>query len=247
MRSRPAPPATVLPSPLVLARTLAHACSRRRLAALFAFVATLLAAVPGHAIEEPRYTLVRADGAFEVRDYAPQLLAETRVKADFEDAGNAAFRRLFDYIGGANTPARTLAMTAPVTQRADRGADAGTDIAMTAPVNQVADGDSWRVAFVVPSQYDRRTVPQPEDPRVAIVEVPARRMGVWRFSGRWTQAAFDAAEADLRRAIARSGLVAVGPAVIARYNSPFSLPFLRRNEVLIEVREAASQPAGGRE
>jgi hypothetical protein len=238
MRSRPAPPATVLPSPLVLARTLAHACSRRRLAALFAFVATLLAAVPGH---------VRADGAFEVRDYAPQLLAETRVKADFEDAGNAAFRRLFDYIGGANTPARTLAMTAPVTQRADRGADAGTDIAMTAPVNQVADGDSWRVAFVVPSQYDRRTVPQPEDPRVAIVEVPARRMGVWRFSGRWTQAAFDAAEADLRRAIARSGLVAVGPAVIARYNSPFSLPFLRRNEVLIEVREAASQPAGGRE
>ena len=242
----PARPPSVPPMPahaFAPARMQAHTPGRRRLAVLTALLSALLAALPGYAIEEPRYTVVRADGAFEVRDYAPQLLAETRVQADFEDAGNAAFRRLFDYIGGANTPARTLAMTAPVTQRAD----SGTNIAMTAPVNQVADGDSWRVAFVVPSQYDRRTVPQPEDPRVTIVDVPARRMGVWRFSGRWTREAFDAAETNLRRAIARTGLVAVGPAITARYNSPFSLPFLRRNEVLIEVREAPPQPAGGRE
>ncbi len=221
------------------------ASNRRWLSALGALL-TLLAAAPGHAIEEPHFTVVRADGAFEVRDYAPQLLAETRVQADFEDAGNAAFRRLFDYIGGNNQPARSLEMTAPVTQRADLGSDTGTDIAMTAPVNQVADGDAWRVAFVVPARYDRRTVPEPKDRRVTIREVPARRMAVWQFSGRWTEAAFDSAEAELRRALTRNGLVAVGPAITARYNSPFSLPFMRRNEVLVEVRDAAQRPAGTR-
>lgn len=183
------------------------------------------------ALEEPRYTVVASNGAFEVRDYRSYLLAETTVEGSFDEAGNRAFRRLFDYIQGANRPGTALPMTAPVVQ----APVTGTSIAMTAPVSQTRDGEQWRVAFVVPSEYDRRTVPEPTDARVRIVVVPARRVATWRFSGRWTERAFTDAEAALRAAITAAGLRAVGEVTSARYNSPFSLPFMRRNEVAVEV------------
>jgi hypothetical protein len=197
------------------------------------FVVTLLFAQVAAAIEEPAYTSVLHDDALEIRDYAPYLVAETRVEANFDDAGNQAFRRLFDYISGANRQQQSIGMTAPVLQR--EGSE-GTSIAMTAPVRQVAEGTGYRVAFVVPRKFDRNSVPVPTDPRVSIREVPAQRMAAWRFSGRWTEQAFKDAEARLRAAIVRLGYEATGPAVVARYNAPFSLPFTRRNEVLLPVR-----------
>lgn len=208
--------------------------------ALLALVATAAIIQPASAIEEPAYTAVLTDGAFEVRDYAAYMVAETRVAANFDDAGNEAFRRLFAYISGDNRQGQDISMTAPVIQRsAEEGR--GTAIPMTAPVNQVADGDAFRVAFVVPRTFNRNTVPTPTDPRVSIREVPAQRVAAWRFSGRWTERAFKDAEQSLRAALARRGYEATGPAVTARYNAPFSLPFMRRNEVLIPVRARAAR------
>lgn len=181
------------------------------------------------AIEEPAFRVIEQEGAFELREYAPYLIAETMVAADFMEAGNVAFGRLFRYISGANVPQRKLAMTAPVTQ------SPGERISMTAPVQQVADGQRYRVGFIVPSQYTLATVPQPSDPRVTIREVPAGLVAVWRYSGRWTEANFRVHEKSLREAIAGRGLTAIGESHIARYNSPFALPMLRRNEVLINV------------
>lgn len=183
------------------------------------------------AIEQPKFRSVEQQGAFELREYAPYLLAETRVEAGFMDAGNVAFGRLFRYISGANEPGRKIAMTAPVTQ------SPGEKIAMTAPVQQRADtAGAYRVGFVVPSQYTAETVPRPTDPRVTIRSVPGGLVAAWRYSGRWTEANFREAETELRREIARRGLVATGDAQIARYDPPFMPTFLRRNEVLIEVR-----------
>jgi hypothetical protein len=186
------------------------------------------------AIEEPRYQVIEQDGAFELRDYAAYLVAETRVEASFEDAGNEAFRRLFRYISGDNAAQQKIAMTAPVTQ------GKGEKIAMTAPVTQVADGDHYRVAFVVPSRYSASTVPKPLDPRIEIRTVPARRVAVWRYSGRWTQERYDQMERQLREAIVARGLSVNGPPVLARYDPPFMPWFMRRNEVLIPT--AAPHP-----
>ena len=168
--------------------------SVRRRVLLAALVASVMASPEAAmAIEQPEYTVVRQDGAFELRRYAPYLLAETEVESGFMEAGNVAFGRLFRYISGDNTARAEIAMTAPVEQ-----AKRGEKIAMTAPVEQARAGGVYRVAFVVPRKYDRDTVPQPTDPRVRIREVPARSIAVWRYSGRWTEENFREHERELR-------------------------------------------------
>ena len=213
----------------------------RRHAAL-AMLAALGLAYPeaAMAIEQPEYTVVRQDGAFELRRYAPCLLAETEVESGFMEAGNVAFGRLFRYISGDNTARTEIAMTAPVEQ-ARRGG--GEKIAMTAPVEQARAGGVYRVAFVVPRKYTRETVPQPTDPRVRIREVPARRIAAWRYSGRWTEENFREHERELRGKLDALGLKAEpgDSAIIARYDAPFMPWFMRRNEVLIPLTEAASR------
>jgi hypothetical protein len=205
----------------------------------FAGALALLATSTAMAIEEPDFAVLKHDGAFELRDYAPYLVAETRVEADFERAGNVAFRRLFGYISGDNTARQKIAMTAPVTQ--SRSAGRGEKIAMTAPVAQQADGMGYRVAFIVPAKYTLDTVPQPSDPTVEIRAVPAQLVAAWRYSGRWTAANYQQHEAELRRAMAARDLEATGEPVLARYNPPFMPSFLRRNEVLIPVKRKTSR------
>jgi hypothetical protein len=205
-----------------------------RIAAFATLLLALLASPIAMAIEEPRYQVIEQDGAFELRDYAAYLVAETRVEASFTEAGSEAFRRLFRYISGNNAAQQKIAMTAPVTQ------GKGEKIAMTAPVTQVADADGYRVAFVVPSRYSASTVPKPLDPRIEIRAVPARRVAVWRYSGRWTQERYDQMERQLREAIVARGLSVNGPPVLARYDPPFMPWFMRRNEVLIPT--AAPHP-----
>ena len=201
----------------------------------FAAVVAVLASPIAMAIEEHGYRVIEQDGAFELREYAAYLVAETRVEAGFTEAGNIAFRRLFAYISGANTTQARIQMTAPVTQ------SGGEKIAMTAPVSQVADQGGYRVAFVVPSQYTRETVPAPTDPAVQIREVPARLTASLRYSGRWTEERYREHEQQLHQWIAARGLVETGPPILARYNPPFMPWFLRRNEVLIPVERAAGR------
>ncbi len=214
--------------------------SVRRRAALAALAASFLASPEvAMAIEQPEYTVVRQDGAFELRRYAPYLLAETEVESGFMEAGNVAFGRLFRYISGDNTARAEIAMTAPVEQ-AKRGG--GEKIAMTAPVEQARAGGVYRVAFVVPRKYTRETVPQPTDTRVRIREVPARSIAVWRYSGRWTEENFREHERELRGKLTALGLKPEpgDSAIIARYDAPFMPWFMRRNEVLIPVTEPAA-------
>ena len=193
-----------------------------------------LAPVAAVAIEQPEYRVVEQAGAFELREYAPYLLAETSVESGFMDAGNIAFGRLFRYISGANSAQAEIAMTAPVEQANPRG----EKIAMTAPVEQATAGGVYRVAFVVPRKYTRETVPRPTDARVSIREVPARRVAAWRYSGRWTEQNFREHERLLREALAARRLQPEpgDSAIIARYDAPFMPWFMRRNEVLIPLR-----------
>lgn len=199
-------------------------------------VTLMVTASAAVATEEPDYTVVEKDGAFELRQYPALLAAETLVTGtDFDDAGNVAFGRLFRYISGNNRGQAEIAMTAPVVQSRD-----GENIAMTAPVIQQAGkpGDAsggYRVAFLVPAEYTRETVPQPLDPSVRIVATPARLVAALRFPGRMSEALNSRQESALRAEVARRKLVISGEVITAQYDAPFIPGPFRRNEVLIPV------------
>jgi hypothetical protein len=182
------------------------------------------------AIEEATYTVVERDGEFEIREYAPHVLAETVVAGDFDHAGNEAFRRLFRYISGGNRSRHKVAMTAPVSQE-----PTGEKIEMTAPVGQQPARDRWVVSFTMPASSALETLPEPGDPQVTLRQVPARRMAALRYSGVWTERSYLRHKMELESWVRERGLRLAGDPVWARYNSPFAPWFLRRNEILIPV------------
>jgi hypothetical protein len=183
------------------------------------------------AVEEASYTVIRKDGAVELREYAASIVAETRVEADFEDAGSRAFRKLFRYIDGDNVMQQEIEMTAPVSQ-----APASEKIAMTAPVAQRPAGGGWVVSFMMPASYTMDTIPRPSDPAVQLRAVPAYRAAVIRYSGFWSEERYDEHLQELRSWIAGQGLEIAGEPVWARYDPPFKPWFMRRNEILIPVQ-----------
>jgi len=131
----------------------------RRLCLIFVAAAIMIiGAVNAMAIEEAAYKVLKTGGKFEIREYAPQILAETVVDGDLEEAGNKAFRRLFRYISGANRSRAKVAMTAPVSQE-----KSGEKIPMTAPVGQQAVQDKWAVSFTMPASYTLETLPAPDE------------------------------------------------------------------------------------
>jgi hypothetical protein len=108
---------------------------------------------------------------------------------------------------------------------------------MTAPVNLSRSGSGFIVQFVMPSSYTRETLPAPVDPRVRIVEQVPRRVAVYSYSGSWSEERYLEKLADFRVQLGKENLKAIGEATFARFNSPFQLWFLRRNEIWLEVAE----------
>lgn len=193
--------------------------------------------MPGaQAAEEPPHTVTFSDGAIEIRDYAPMILAEVEVTGDMADAGNRGFRPLANFIFGDNTrpegfSGADIAMTAPVIQARPE------KIAMTSPVTQSrSDNETWRVAFVMPAEWTMDTLPRPNDARVNIRELPVRRVAAIRFSGGPNEKKFEAKAQELSEYLHKQGYEIAGEPVYARYDPPWTPTFLRRNEVLIEIR-----------
>lgn len=186
--------------------------------------------------ETPDYEVIETfEDNIEIRRYQPMLLAEVVVAGDRDDAANAAFRILADYIFGNNQRRDKIAMTAPVTQSASESAS--EKIAMTAPVAQAKNADGeWTVSFMMPSKYDLETLPRPNDPRVMIREIEAHTAAAIRFSGRLVDENMEKHQARLEAFLAERGLKAEGPAAYAYYNGPMTPFFLRRNEVIYRLR-----------
>jgi effector-binding domain-containing protein len=190
----------------------------------------IMGAIDAMAIEEAKYRVIKRDNKFEIRDYEAHILAETVVEGNLEDAGSEAFKRLFRYISGNNRSGDKVAMTAPVSQQ-----PTGEKIKMTAPVGQQRLGESWAVSFMMPGSYTLETLPGPEDPKVKLRQVPARRMAAVRYSGFWSEKGYLRYKVELESWIDRMGLTIAGDPIWARYNPPFMPWFLRRNEILIPV------------
>jgi hypothetical protein len=182
------------------------------------------------AIEEASYTVIEKNGDFELRQYVPQIVAETIVEGDFDKVGNEGFSRLFGYISGNNTKKQSISMTAPVSQ------EAGSEkIPMTAPVNQEQVGDKWHISFLMPSNYTLETLPEPTDKRIVLKLIPSRNVAAITYSGTWSRSRYEEHKAILEKAMSNRKLKPVGKYIFARYNPPFMPWFLRRNEVLVTV------------
>lgn len=183
---------------------------------------------------EPSFKRIMREGAFEIRDYDSQVVAEVRVPEGRGDPANAGFRPLARYIFGGNKPRASIAMTAPVTRQQE-----GQSIAMTAPVTRQDAGAEWKVRFIMPEGSTLATMPIPNDPNVRLLEEPARRYGVIRFSGLGGQATMVEKSEELRAWLIGKKLTPVGTPIYASYDPPWTAPFLRRHEVWLALAAPA--------
>ncbi|MDN3453494.1 MULTISPECIES: heme-binding protein [unclassified Psychrobacter] len=191
------------------------------------------------ATEEPDYTVLSQVDDFELRRYDEQLVAQTWVSGDQDSASREGFKVLADYIFGNNTASSggssKISMTAPVTMQADskESGNESQKIAMTAPVSMQQDNGKWRVQFTMPSQYTMQTLPKPNNPNVEIIEVPAQTYGVIKFSWLAGEEKVATKTEALQTWMQNQNLTPTGEPELARYNPPWTLPFMRRNEVMI--------------
>ena len=182
-------------------------------------------------VEQASYTVLQKSGAVELRRYAPTLVAETTVAGEQGKAINEGFKRIADYIFGNNTSSSAIAMTAPVLQQPSE------KIPMTAPVLQAPSGKGWQVQFVMPASYTLATLPKPNNPEVRLRKVGAHPVAAITFSGMADEEALREQTEALRAYLAEHHLRSAGAPVYAFYNPPWTLPFLRRNEVLIPITQ----------
>ena len=198
---------------------------------------------PAMAIEEPKYEVIVSDAQFEVRHYAPVLIAETFVEGDMDAASSKGFRLIADFIFGNNLSSDTdkkskIAMTAPVTVEPQ-----SSKIAMTAPVTvepQAAESNmktakTWRINFVMPSQYTLANIPKPKNNAVTLREVPSKYFIVHKYSGFNTVSRVQTkTDETVEWAIKRSYKM-IGTPQLSRYDPTWTLPMFRRNEIMLEI------------
>ena len=204
------------------------------------FLISLLIASTALAIEEPKYIVLEKSEPFELRSYAPRIVAEVKVEGDLDAASSQGFRLIAAYIFGKNQVSEKIAMTAPVgIESSDQNKSA--KIAMTVPVaiegaKSFEDASNqWTVSFVMPSEYTLATLPKPLNSEVKIRVVPAEKRAVITFSGFNSAEKAQAKTQLLQDWIKTKNLKTTGDPQFARYNPPWSLPFMRRNEILIQV------------
>jgi hypothetical protein len=205
------------------------------------FLSSILIAGSTMATEEPKYTLLEKSEPFELRAYAPQLIAEVKVEGDLDAASSQGFRLIAAFIFGQNQVSEKIAMTAPVgIQSNDQQKSA--KIAMTVPVGieavkpEKGVANQWTVSFVMPSEYTLETLPKPLNSQVKIRQLPAENRAAITFSGFYSEDTVLEKTKALEDWIKTKNMQAIGPPQFARYNPPWSLPFMRRNEVMIRVR-----------
>ena len=205
---------------------------------LLALLVGLLGMESAMAIEEPKYEVRTSQAPFELRHYAPTLIAQTIVEGDMDAVSNKGFRLIADFIFGNNLAADSeqaakIAMTAPVTVEPQ-----SSKIAMTAPVTiepQLGSAQQWRVHFVMPSQYTLATIPKPKNSAVTLHELPSKYFVVHRYSGFNTVARVQEKTDEALAWAKQQSLKVVGTPQLSRYDPPWTLPMFRRNEIMVEV------------
>ena len=189
---------------------------------LFLLVVVGIFAVWGYMssqVEQSPYTVISQNGAIEVRDYPPMIVAEVITTGPRDQAIRSGFRLLADYIFGNNQSQSAIPMTAPVTQTAVEG--------------------QWQTRFMMPAAYTMDSLPKPVKDQVQLRQVPPKRFVVIRFSGLPSDEDLKQEQDNLKSAIQSQNLTAISGPIYAFFNPPWTLPPMRRNEIMIEIEKPA--------
>ena len=182
-------------------------------------------------VEQANYTVMVNDGYIQIRQYDDFIVAETTVEAQYKEASSTGFRRLADYIFGKNKQNERISMTVPVLQEQD----SGEKIPMTAPVLQEQGGAGWKMSFVMPAKYTMDTLPQPLDPKVILKEVKGRRVAAIRYKGLLSENNISKKKKELEEWLEEKKYKMISKHRSAGYDPPWTIPFLRRNEVQVDI------------
>ena len=211
----------------------------------------------GSHVEQAEYAVVKKTADYEIREYPAHIVAQATVKGSPDAALNEGFSIVAGYIFGGNTKRASIAMTAPVVSEqgekiamtapvvVEKGeqiamtapvvVEQGEQIAMTAPVVAKDGGETQIISFGMPRGYTLETLPTPNDPRVKIVEVPAKKFAVLRFSWYRSEARVKSMQEKLLSLLERDGVATGGKVAYAGYNAPWTPPWMVRNEVMVEL------------
>ena len=186
--------------------------------ALFILIYTNIAM----ALEELKFQILKSNNNYEIREYSDRLAVE--VTYSNQDSG---FRYLFNYISGENTTSEKVSMTVPVTQ--------SVKIDMTAPVTQSKKDGKLVMQFYLPSKFTLNNAPKPTNNRVSLVVLEGGIYAVIQYSGRVTDKNFQKHYKELKEYLTKDNINFFEPAIRATFNGPFTLPILRRNEVMVKI------------
>ena len=161
------------------------------------------------AYEEANYKVVKENKIYEIRKYSDRLVIETN-----STQGNA-FRKLFNYISGNNEQKEEIKMTVPVTQEIKNG--------------------NMTMQFYLPSKFNKDNAPKPSNEEIEILTIEGGYYAVIKYSGRSSDKNFLKNKDILEKQLKQDNVVILSPPIRASYNSPFTLPILKRNEVMYRV------------
>ena len=185
------------------------------------------------ATDEPEFKLILKEDKFEIREYAPKIIAQVEIFGDFDDASSKGFKILADFIFGNNTSNdgnSKIEMTAPVEME-----PLSQKINMTKPVLTEGNYNNWIVSFIMPNKFTLEKLPKPNNKSIKILSLPKEKYAVIVFSGLVRESSYLEKEKLLNQFIKEKKLKASGEIKIARYNPPWTLPFFRRNELMIKI------------
>ncbi len=181
--------------------------------------------------EGPKYKVLVKQGDFEIRQYSSYIVAKTTVKGNYSDSSSEAFRILAGYIFGKNKEKNKIAMTSPVEME-----QKSLQIAMTSPVEMNQSEDQFTMKFSMPSQYSMEDLPEPLDKRIEFEKVEEKIIASHQFSWFSSESRVKSKADELYKWINQNkNYNAEKNHTYAGYNPPWTIPFLRRNEVHIEL------------
>lgn len=169
----------------------------------------------------PKYKVILKKGKIEFRIYEPMVIAEVKVNGERKEAIREGFKILADYIFGNNI--------------SKTNSESNETLPMTVPVMQQQNDLRWKVQFVMPHGYTLDTLPKPNSSAIHFISIPLKQFAVIRFSGTPTEERLELYTKNLKTYLSDHHLKELNEPILAFYNRPSTLPFLRRNEILIEI------------
>lgn len=168
--------------------------------------------------QEPVYKVLQKNNEYEIRKYDPYIIAQVSFQGSYQMVTNKGFKVLANYIFGDNEKNVKMPMTAPVF------------------VEKNEKDNGYTVTFVMPNSYNKKTLPKPNDSRIKITAKPSNKLAVYSFSWYPSAKRVEQKKQKFMMLLKRDGIKAESSVLLARYNPPFILPFLMRNELLVTIK-----------